>query len=175
MKGIATGVLTHIEFAKQNGAMRFEIGDHGGVIIRHKIFQDGRAIGGAYAFGVNLVLDSDWNAVHGGRRAGRVTRVPAATHRAGIRVSNDLLPPQAREERVSRALMVAVSLVLIAGGIVFGLLIVGGFTTSLQPELERRADLIGETIRADTERAVGIGIPLSELVGVDDYFGGIPL
>ena len=85
-------------------------------------------------------------------------------------MSNDLLPPQAREERVSRALMVAVSLVLIAGGIVFGLLIVGGFTTSLQPELERRADLIGETIRADTERALGIGIPLRELVGVDDYF-----
>ena len=85
-------------------------------------------------------------------------------------MSHDLLPPQAREERVSRALMVAVSLVLITGGIAFGLLIVGGFNASLQPELERRAGLIGETIRADTERALGIGIPLRELVGVDDYF-----
>ena len=74
------------------------------------------------------------------------------------------------DDRLSRTLLIAVSLVLIAGVIAFGLLIVAGFNSSLKPELDKRASLIGETASGDIERALAIGIPLSELVGVDAYF-----
>jgi predicted MFS family arabinose efflux permease len=66
---------------------------------------------------------------------------------------------------------VIVSGVLVVGVIAFGVLAVPAFNDALSPELERRASLIGETISDDTERAIGVGIPLTELVGVEEYFG----
>jgi MFS family permease len=75
-----------------------------------------------------------------------------------------------RPERTSRRFAVLVSLVLIVGVVAYGLLILNGFNRSLEPELERRASLIGATIRDDTERALRLGIPMEELVGVDEYF-----
>ncbi len=76
----------------------------------------------------------------------------------------------ARADRVSRRLVLWISLLLILGVVAYGLLIVRDFNQSLEPELARRANLIGETIRGDTERALEIGIPLAEFVGVEEYF-----
>jgi predicted MFS family arabinose efflux permease len=75
----------------------------------------------------------------------------------------------ARVDRVSRRLVFWISLVLIVGVVAYGLLIVRDFNQSLEPELARRANLIGETIRGDTERALEIGIPLAEFVDVEEY------
>jgi MFS family permease len=63
-----------------------------------------------------------------------------------------------------------ISLLLIAGVVLFGALIVEDFNRALEPELARRAALIGETVRGDTERALELGIPFDGLVGVGQYF-----
>jgi len=73
-------------------------------------------------------------------------------------------------QSTSRGVGVALSVVPIIGVVAFGILTVPVFTSALAPELERRAALIGETISDDTERAIGIGIPITDLVGVDEYF-----
>jgi MFS family permease len=70
----------------------------------------------------------------------------------------------------SRLPIASVSLLLIVGVAGLGALILRDFNRSLEPELDRRASLIGEMIRADTERAVVLGIPVNELVGVEEYF-----
>lgn len=62
------------------------------------------------------------------------------------------------------------SVTMIIGVVVFGVLAVPTFNSALRPELERRAALIGETIGDDTARAIDIGIPITKLVGVDEYF-----
>ncbi len=88
-------------------------------------------------------------------------------------MSQDVLPARAAApaaEGVNRVLVVAVSAVLVAGVVAFGWLIVSAFNRSLAPELARRASLIGETVTADTERALELGIPMESLVGVDEYF-----
>jgi MFS family permease len=87
-------------------------------------------------------------------------------------MNRTLTRPQldARAERRSRGLVVWISLLLIVGVAAYGLLIVRDFNQSLEPELARRANLIGETIRDDAERALEVGIPLAEFVGVDEYF-----
>ncbi len=64
----------------------------------------------------------------------------------------------------------SVALALIVGAVVFGALTLRNFNDALEPELERRASLIGETLRDDTERALGYGIPISALRGLDEYF-----
>ncbi len=86
--------------------------------------------------------------------------------------SGGLLDPESDSatERTSRLLAVSISLLLLVGVTVFGVLIVREFNNALAPELERRAALIGETISDDTERAVAVGIPIDELVGVGEYF-----
>jgi len=87
-------------------------------------------------------------------------------------MTKEVLPVEvgASSEPLPRTLVVAVSLVLLAGVLVFGLLTVRGFNRSLEPELARRASLIGETVAGDTERALEVGIPLDGLIGVDEYF-----
>jgi MFS family permease len=76
---------------------------------------------------------------------------------------------KAEEAADSRVIASIMSVILIIGVVSFGLLAVPAFNSALAPELERRAALIGETISDDTARAVGIGIPITELVGVDAY------
>jgi len=66
--------------------------------------------------------------------------------------------------------MAVVSALLVVGVVAFGVLIVQDFNGALEPELERRSDLIGTTVRDDTERALGLGIPLDSLVGTEQYF-----
>jgi predicted MFS family arabinose efflux permease len=70
----------------------------------------------------------------------------------------------------ARFVPVFMSGVLVVGVIAFGVLAIPRFNDALSPELERRAGLIGETISDDTARALSVGIPLTELVGVAEYF-----
>ncbi len=81
-------------------------------------------------------------------------------------------PGEADGEEVtdSRVTATVMSVILIIGVVSFGLLAVPAFNSALAPELERRAALIGETIGDDTARALDIGIPITKLVGVDEYF-----
>ena len=80
----------------------------------------------------------------------------------------DTAEPGAR--RVSRTVVGGVSALLIVGALALGVLIVRDFNRSLEPELARRAALIGQTVGDDTERALEVGIPIGELVGVSEYF-----
>jgi MFS family permease len=76
---------------------------------------------------------------------------------------------EGEEAADSRVIASIMSVILIIGVVSFGLLAVPAFNSALAPELGRRAALIGETISDDTARAVGIGIPITELVGVEAY------
>lgn len=67
-------------------------------------------------------------------------------------------------------LVAGISVLLVIGVIVFGALIIQDFNGALEPELEKRAALIGATVRDDVERALQLEIPLTELRGMDAYF-----
>lgn len=49
----------------------------------------------------------------------------------------------------------------------------GLFESSLTPELNKKAEVIGLNAVSDVERAVGLGIPFTELNGVGSYLGEI--
>jgi len=78
-----------------------------------------------------------------------------------------------RAQHASRRLIAVVAAAVVVSVIVFGALIVQDFNTALEPELGRRASLIGDTVRDDTERALGLGIPLDGLVGTEQYFDAL--
>lgn len=65
--------------------------------------------------------------------------------------------------------VVLMTLVLVVGVATYGLIMGNAFTVSLAPELENRARLIGETLRGELERALGLRIPLERLAGVTEY------
>lgn len=73
----------------------------------------------------------------------------------------------ASRSRITAGLL---AVAVVVGVVVFGALTVPAFNDAVSPELERRAALIGETIGDDTARAVDIGIPITKLVGVGEYF-----
>jgi len=54
----------------------------------------------------------------------------------------------------------------------------GSFERRLIPEMERRAEVVGEIVRDQFDRALGFGVPLREMVGVeeflDDYMAQYP-
>jgi predicted MFS family arabinose efflux permease len=83
---------------------------------------------------------------------------------------DDQITDAPRSVHLSRRLALGVSGLLVLGVIAMGLLVLRNFNHALQPELDRRASLIGATIRDDTQRALELGIPLRDLVGVEDYF-----
>jgi MFS family permease len=78
--------------------------------------------------------------------------------------------PDIDAQRFQRRVVAGISLVLVVGVVGLGTLIIEDFNRALEPELGRRASLIGETVRDDTERALDLGIPLEGLVGTDEYF-----
>jgi MFS family permease len=49
----------------------------------------------------------------------------------------------------------------------------GQFEQGMIPEMDRKAAAIGRDLAAQVERAVGYGIPLGQLVGVDDFFAPV--
>lgn len=46
----------------------------------------------------------------------------------------------------------------------------GEFALGLVPEMDKKAETVGRDLAASIERAVGYGIPLSKLYGMDDFF-----
>lgn len=46
----------------------------------------------------------------------------------------------------------------------------GAFEQTIKPEMDRKAAAIGRDVTAQVDRAVRYGIPLGQLVGVDDFF-----
>ncbi|WP_236686342.1 MFS transporter [Paramagnetospirillum magnetotacticum] len=49
----------------------------------------------------------------------------------------------------------------------------GEFTRGLTPEMDKKAEAIGRDLEASVERAVGYGIPLDRLQGVDQFFAPV--
>ncbi|MEO5373100.1 MAG: MFS transporter [Alphaproteobacteria bacterium] len=47
------------------------------------------------------------------------------------------------------------------------------FEHEVTPELDRKAQTVGDSVRAHVARAVSLGIPFSSLVGVEDYLDGV--
>lgn len=75
--------------------------------------------------------------------------------------------------RMRRARLLATAAVLVLTTAGLGMLTAGQFNRLLAPELERRATLIGEIVDGDLERALGYGIPLEGLYGVQEYFADV--
>ena len=48
-----------------------------------------------------------------------------------------------------------------------------GFEQGLVPEMDKKAEAVGRDLAASVERAVGYGIPVDRLVGVDDFFAPV--
>ena len=72
--------------------------------------------------------------------------------------------------QMSHGRFVALVIGLLAAALaLFGVLIVQDFNRALEPELERRSELIGTTVQDDVERALELGIPLHALVGMEPY------
>ena len=64
-ESVAAGVFAHIELAQQHGAGFPQPRHYGGVLVGHILRQDGGAVGGDDAGGIELVLDGDRHAVQG--------------------------------------------------------------------------------------------------------------
>lgn len=50
---------------------------------------------------------------------------------------------------------------------------IGEFERGMIPEMDRKAGAIGRDLAAQVERAVGYGIPITQLVGVDEFFAPV--
>lgn len=81
---------------------------------------------------------------------------------SGDRASGLASPRQGR-------VLAGTTILLVIGLAAYGLLIVRDFRETLGPELEKRAAQVGLTVTSDIERAVHAGIPINDLVGVEDY------
>ncbi len=49
----------------------------------------------------------------------------------------------------------------------------GEFSQGLVPEMDKKAETVGHDLAASVERAVGYGIPLNHLQGMDQFFGPV--
>ncbi len=57
--------LTEVSLSHKDRASHLQLGDHGGILIGDKIPQHAGATCGPDTLGPELVLDGNWNAVHG--------------------------------------------------------------------------------------------------------------
>jgi hypothetical protein len=62
---------------------------------------------------------------------------------------------------------------LFLSSIIFAYISFIEFSRFLEPELKKKAQLIALNIDQDLTRAVEVGIPFEELVGVDEYLDSI--
>ena len=62
---------------------------------------------------------------------------------------------------------------LLALGVGVGMLASDAANKQAVPELEQTTQVIGQSLTREIERAIGYGIPVDSLVGVDDWFRGI--
>jgi predicted MFS family arabinose efflux permease/HAMP domain-containing protein len=71
-----------------------------------------------------------------------------------------------------RLLLLAV-IVLVPPVVLLSLDSLGEFGKRMVPEMDKKAEAVGRDIAASVERAVGLGIPLGKLVGVDEFFAPV--
>ena len=70
--------------------------------------------------------------------------------------------------------LLSVTLVLLVLPLVLlSLFALEGYERYLGPELRQQADTVGRAVVSRVERALGLGIPLDRLVGVDEYLAPI--
>jgi len=70
-------------------------------------------------------------------------------------------------------LLVLVMLVLVPPVAWISYQAMGEFTRGLVPEMDKKAEAIGRDLELSIERAVGYGIPLDQLQGVDQFFAPV--
>lgn len=75
--------------------------------------------------------------------------------------------------RVTRRLFVLVTVVLLLSSFSIAYLTLKEFNRLLTPELSRKAELIGQIVGADVQRATDYGIPFDQLVGADEYLATV--
>ena len=75
--------------------------------------------------------------------------------------------------RMARPLIFIMMGTLFLASIVFAYISFTEFTRYLEPELEKKAQLIALNIDQDLTKAVAVGIPFEELVGVGEYLDSI--
>ncbi len=153
---ISSGIVIEGSFGTPVGAVVVEYPAAELRAQTRRIANDLALLGAIVAALVALVVAAVWWSV---------LRRRATEDDAGVAPTVDSQPHR------SKAVPIVLSGVLVAGVVTFGALAIPKFNAALSPELERRAGLIGETISDDTARALEIGIPLSRLVGVEEYFG----
>jgi MFS family permease len=72
-------------------------------------------------------------------------------------------------QRATRRLVVVITLVLCLASLATAYLTLNEFNRLLQPELGKKAHLIGRIVGADIQRAIDYGIPFEEFVEADAY------
>lgn len=73
---------------------------------------------------------------------------------------------------LTRLFILAV-LVLVTPLAIISVRAMGEFEQGMIPEMDKKAATIGRDVAAQVSRAVGYGIPVNKLVGVDDFFGPV--
>ena len=85
-------------------------------------------------------------------------------------MANENVPAFVAESRltpmVRRRLFALITIVLVASSLFLSWQSLTLFESSLTPELNKKAEVIGLSAVGDVERAVGLGIPFAELNGV---------
>lgn len=75
--------------------------------------------------------------------------------------------------RLLRHLSLVAVAVLLGTVVAVSLAALGAFEREVRPAIEREAAVIGEVVASPIERALGLGIPLDALVGVEPYLAGM--
>jgi len=92
-------------------------------------------------------------------------------------MANENVPAFVAESRltpmVRRRLFALITIVLVASSLFLSWQSLTLFESSLTPELNKKAEVIGLSAVGDVERAVGLGIPFAELNGVGPYLSEI--
>ena len=92
-------------------------------------------------------------------------------------MANENVPAFVAESRltpmVRRRLFALITIVLVASSLFLSWQSLTLFESSLTPELNKKAYVIGLSAVGDVERAVGLGIPFAELNGVRPYLSEI--
>jgi predicted MFS family arabinose efflux permease len=70
-------------------------------------------------------------------------------------------------------LVVALTATIIASVVAVGVATVAAFDRAVEPELANRTRLIGSIVRGEIQRALGLGIPFDEIVGLDPYLSAV--
>ena len=72
---------------------------------------------------------------------------------------------------LARRLTPVIAALTIGSAVLLGMVVYSSVNASFQPEITRRAQLIGMDARDNVGRSLAAGVPLERLVGASEYFG----